>query len=113
MNDLEIEINSITDIVIECCVTHLQNGDASITKSEVLSKSKKENATIARYMLSNYLLKFGLSTTTISLMFNCSVQSVRNMLSHHEDWMKNSQAYRIANAQVSEKLFARNKQVIQ
>lgn len=49
MNNLENQIYQIVDVVVECCVVECENG--KITRADVLSKSKKENATIARYML--------------------------------------------------------------
>jgi len=67
MNNLESQIYQIVDIVVECCVVECENG--KITKEDVLSKCKKENATIARYMLTYHLRKFGLSNTTISQLF--------------------------------------------
>ena len=110
MNDLEFEMNRVVEVVIECCVTTLDDGSYSITRRDVLGTSKKENAAIVRNMLSHHLVKFGLSHTTISLLFGRTVQSIRNMLNEHEKWMQNSQAYRIANAQVNRKLNARNSQ---
>lgn len=113
MNDLEFEMNRVIEVVIECCVTTLDDGSYSITRRDVLGTSKKENAAIVRYMLSFHLVKFGLSYTTISLLFGRSVQSVRNMIDAHEKWMSTSQAYRIANNQVIRKLNAINSQEIQ
>lgn len=105
MNNLEEEIYQIVDVVVECCVVECENG--KITKEEVLSKSKKENATIARYMLTYHLRKFGLSNTTIAQFIGCSIQSVKNMLANHDIWLQNSRAYRIANNQVILKLSSR------
>lgn len=106
MNNLEEEIYQIVGVVVECCVVECENG--KITKEDVLSKSKKENATIARYMLTYHLRQFGLSNTTIAQFIGCSVQSVKNMLANHEIWLQNSRAYRIANNQVVLKLSSRN-----
>lgn len=110
MNNLEEEIYQIVDVVVECCVVECENG--KITREDVLSKSKKENATIARYMLTYHLRQFGLSNTTISQLIGCSIQSVKNMLLNHDVWLQNSRAYRIANGQVILKLNARNLQDI-
>lgn len=102
MNNLEEEIYRIVDVIVDCCVVDCENG--KITKEDVLSKCKKENATIARYMLTYHLRQFGLSNTTISQLFGCSIQSVKNMLVSHDTWIKNSRAYRIANREVIFKL---------
>lgn len=110
MNELEKELNEVVSIVIECCVTTIDNGSYSITRNDVLGKSKKENASIVRNMLATHLIKDGFSMTTISLLMGRTIQSVRNMLQAHEEWMRNSNAYRIANAQVIRKLSARNSQ---
>lgn len=110
MNDLERELNEVVDIVVDCCVTTIDEGSYSITRNDVLGKSKKENAAIARNMLATHLLKDGFSMTTISLLMGRTIQSVRNMLQAHEEWMRNSNAYRIANAQVIHKLMERNTQ---
>lgn len=111
MNNLEEEIYQIVDVVVECCMVECENG--KITKEEVLSKSKKENATIARYMLTYHLRQFGLSNTTIAQLIGCSIQSVKNMLLNHDVWLQNSRAYRIANNQVILKLSSKNSQEIQ
>lgn len=111
MNDLERSIYRIIDIVVECCAVECENG--KITKEDVLSKSKKENATIARYMLTYHLRQFGLSNTTISQLIGCSIQSVKNMIQNHDVWLENSHAYRIANNQVILKLNERNSQEIE
>lgn len=111
MNNLEEEIYQIVDVVVECCAVECESG--KITRADVLSKSKKENATIARYMLTYHLRQFGLSNTTISQLFGCSIQSVKNMLVSHETWVKNSRAYRIANREVIIKLSANHVQEIE
>lgn len=103
-NDLEFEIERIIEIVLDCCVITLDDGSLSITKEDVIGKSKKENVTIVRKMLAYYLHKDGFCHTTIALLLNRSVQSVMNMLASHEDEMKISKAYRIANAQVNRML---------
>lgn len=111
MNNLENQIYQIVDVVVECCAVECESG--TITKQDVLSKCKKENATIARYMLTYHLRQFGLSNTTISQLYGCSIQSVKNMLANHDLWLQNSRAYRIANNQVIFKLLSSNSQEIE
>ena len=103
MNEIEKEICRVVDVVIECCATNNENA-ISITKEEILGKSKKENANFARTMLAHFLHKDGFSVTTLAFMFNRSQQSVRNLIVSHDAYIKQSNAYRIANEQVKNKL---------
>lgn len=111
MNELENRIYLLVECVVDCCVVDAEGG--KITREEILSKSKKENVMIARYMLTYHLRQFGLSNTTISQLYGCSIQSVKNMLANHDLWIENSRAYRIANNQVIFKLLSSNSQEIE
>lgn len=43
MNDKEKELWRVIDNVIKCCAIELQNGELSITREDVLGKSRAEN----------------------------------------------------------------------
>lgn len=105
MNELENRIYLLVECVVDCCVVDVEGG--KITREEILSKSKKENVMIARYMLAYHLLDFGLSYTTISQFFGCTIQSARNMIANHYKWLRGSAAYQIANKQVESKKLER------
>lgn len=51
MNDKEKELWRVIDNVIKCCAIELQNGELSITREDVLGKSRAENLVMARCMV--------------------------------------------------------------
>lgn len=104
MNRLDEEFSRVLSVVISCCSTEYLEGKHTITSDEVLSKSKKENASKARTLAIYHLIRYGFTITTIALHFQRSCQAVREMLEQHESWMRSSTAYRVANEQVLAKL---------
>lgn len=112
MNDKDKEMNRIIEAVIEACTTTISESEKiyTISREDVLGKCKRENANITRTMLATHLIRFGLSHTTISMLFGKSVQAIRNMEKAHTDYLKLSKAYRIAHAQVIRKLEESNDQ---
>lgn len=51
MNDKEKELWRVIDNVIKCCAIELPNGELSITREDVLGKSRAENLVMTRCMV--------------------------------------------------------------
>lgn len=51
MNDKERELWRVIDNVIKCCAMTNEDGSLSITKEDVLGKSKEENLVMTRCMV--------------------------------------------------------------
>lgn len=67
MNDKEKELWRVIDNVIKCCAIELQNGELSITREDVLGKSRAENLVMARCMVVEQMIHAGFSITKSSL----------------------------------------------
>lgn len=90
MNDINREITRIIETVIEHSMTEIGHEHMSITKTEVLGKSRKENAIRVRCLVTHFLFKHGLSLTTIGMILGKSVQAIRNKLAMHDDYYRQS-----------------------
>ncbi len=75
MNDKEKELWRVIDNVIKCCAIELQNGELSITREDVLGKSRAENLLMARCMVVEQMIHAGFSITTIATVPNRTVFS--------------------------------------
>ena len=65
MNDKEKELWRVIDNVIKCCAITTLNGTLSITREEVLGKSRAENLVMARCMVVEQMIHAGFSAATI------------------------------------------------
>lgn len=79
MNDKEKELWRVIDNVIKCCAIELQNGELSITREDVLGKSRAENLVMARCMVVEQMIHAGFSITTIATVLNRTVSAVRHL----------------------------------
>lgn len=101
MNKKEQEIWRIIDNVIKCCAMKMPDGSLSITKEDVLGKSRAENVVMARCMVVEQMLHAGFSVTTIAIILNRSPQDVRHLrrLAYH--YIETSRVYRLATAEAT------------
>ncbi len=104
INNINKEINRVIDTVIECSKAVVSHEHFSVTKDEVLKKSKKENAFRVRCLIVYFLYKDGLSITTIGMLLGRTSQSVRYKLTQHDEFMKTSNIYRLVANEIREKL---------
>lgn len=105
MNDKESELNRIVDIVVKCCAG---SGSVSLTREEVLGKSRKENVVMTRVVLAQAIKQAGYTTTTIASLLHQTPASVRKLLAKAHDYHKLSTAYRIAEAEAKRLYFEGN-----
>jgi hypothetical protein len=88
MNDKEKELWRVIDNVIKCCAIELPNGELSITREDVLGKSRAENLVMTRCMVVEQMIHAGFSiTTTASIKphrFSCetSLQDGLHLYQH-------------------------------
>lgn len=67
MNDISKEINRIIDTVIDCSKAAIGNDHTSVTRDEVIGRSKKENAVRVRCLVAHFLYKHGLNALANAL----------------------------------------------
>ena len=101
MNDKEKELWRIIDNVIKCCAITTLDGTLSITREEVLGKSRSENLVMTRCMVVEQMLHAGFSITTTAKVLNRTVQAVRHLQKLAFDYLKISRVYRLATAQAT------------
>ena len=73
MNDKEKEIYRVIDNVVKCCAIELPDGTLSISRDDVLGKSREENIVMARAMVVEQMIHAGFSFTTIAQILNRNV----------------------------------------
>lgn len=102
MNNKELELYRIVDIVVECCAMQVDDtGRMSVTREDVLGKSRAENVVMTRCILVHQLVGAGFSTTTAAQLLHRTTHAVRHLLEVGDQYMKTSRAYRIANAEAT------------
>lgn len=101
MNDKERELWRVIDNVIKCCAMTNEDGSLSITKEDVLGKSKEENLVMTRCMVVEQMLHAGFSVTTIARVLNRTVQAVRHLRKLAYHYLSISRVYRLATAEAT------------
>ena len=101
MNDKEKELWRVIDNVIKCCAIELPNGELSITREDVLGKSRAENLVMTRCMVVEQMIHAGFSITTIATVLNRTVPAVRHLCKMAYTYISTSRVYRLATAQAT------------
>lgn len=92
MNNKDSAMFEIVDIVLSCCSSET----ATLTRADILGKSRNENACMARCILVCQLLWAGFTVTTVSALLRRSPNAVRHICEQNTIYVKNSRAYRLA-----------------
>jgi len=101
MNDKEKELYRIIDNVVKCCAIELKDGSLSISREDVLGKSRAENIVMTRCIVVEQMLHAGFSVTTIGQVLNRNVSSIRHLRDLAYDYLSTSRVYRLATAQAT------------
>lgn len=101
MNNKETELHRILNIVVGCCATDIGDGKMSLTKDEVLGKSRKENVVMTRCILVMMIVGAGYSTTTAAQLLRRTTHAVRHLLDVGHQYHLTSRAFRIASAEAT------------
>jgi hypothetical protein len=101
MNKKEELVNSIIDNVIKCCCVTRSDGSTSITREDVLGKSRAENIVMTRCMVVEQMTHAGFSITTIGMILNRTVQATRHLLKMSGQYYETSRAYRLATSEAT------------
>lgn len=101
MNNKESELYRILDIVIECCATKVDDDRLSITREDVLGKSRSENVVMTRCILVSQIIGSGYSTTTAAQLLHRDTHTIRHLLELDYKYLSTSKAYRIAHAEAT------------
>lgn len=101
MNDKEKELWRVIDNVIKCCAIELPSGELSITREDVLGKSRAENLVMTRCMVVEQMIHAGFSITTIATVLIRTVPAVRHLCKMAYTYLSTSRVYRLATAQAT------------
>lgn len=104
MNDKQKELNRILDTVVECCSFDLDDNVPTVTRDDVLGKSRKQNIVMTRCMIALNIVSFGYSVSTCAVFLHRTEHAVRDMIANAHSLLETSRAFRIANAEVTMKL---------
>lgn len=102
MNDKDFELNRIISIVVNCCKSSVWS-DKSITREDLLGKSKNENVCMARAILVSQLINAGFTISTIAGLLKRTAQGIRHIVKSNYSLLKSSRAYKIASGDVEAK----------
>ncbi len=101
MNKKEQLIYTIIDNVISCCCVTKADGTQSITREDILGKSRAENVVMSRCLVVEQMVHAGFSIATISLILSRSVQATRHLLKMSGQYYETSRAYRLATSEAT------------
>lgn len=101
MNDKEKEIYRVIDNVVKCCAIELPDGTLSISREDILGKSREENIVMSRAMVVEQMIHAGFSVTTIAQILNRNIGSIRHLRKLAYDYISTSRVYRLATAQAT------------
>lgn len=96
MNNKERELYRLLDIAIQCCAITNEDGSYSITKEDILGKTRIENVVMTRCVLISLILRSGYSITTVAKFLNRTIPAIRYLEKLSNTLSKTSRAYKIA-----------------
>lgn len=77
------------------------DGSLSITREDILGKSRSENVVMTRCMVVEQMLHAGFSITTIGIILNRTPQDVRHLRKLAYHYIESSRVYRLATAEAT------------
>ena len=101
MNKKEQLIYTIIDNVISCCGVTKPDGGISITREDVLGKSRAENIVMTRCLVVEQMTHAGFSIATIGMILNRTVQATRHLLRMSYQYYETSRAFRLATSEAT------------
>ena len=101
MNKKEQLIWSIIDNVISCCAITRDDGTRSITRDDIVSKSREENVVMARALVVEQMVHAGFTITSIAGSLNRTVQATRHLFKMSTEFYQTSRAFRLATSEAT------------
>lgn len=92
MNKKEELIQRVIDNVINCCAVTRIDGAKSITREDVVGKSREENVVLTRCLVVEQMAHAGFTISTIAFILNRTVQAIRHLLKMSNDYYESSRA---------------------
>ena len=99
MNNKQKYLNKILDVCVKCCAYVMNDGNTSITKEDILGKSRNENVVMTRCIAVVMMIQAGFTITTCAELMNRTSPAIRHMVQLDRQFAQTSRVYRIANRQ--------------
>lgn len=99
MNNKEKYLHKILDKVVESCSYVVGEKNLTITKEDILGKSRNENVVMTRCIAVAMMIQAGFSITTCAGLMNRTNPAIRHMIQLDRQLSQTSKVYRIANRQ--------------
>lgn len=101
INKKEELIWKVIDNVISCCAVTRIDGAKSITREDVVGKSREENVVLTRCLVVEQMVHAGFTISTIAFILNRTVQATRHLLKMSNDYYESSRAFRLATSEAT------------
>ncbi len=101
MNKKEELIWFIIDNVIKCCAITKPDNSLSITREDIVGKSREENIVMSRCIVVEQMVHAGFSISTIAIIINRTVQATRYLLKLSTQYYETSRAFRLATSEAT------------
>lgn len=101
MNKKEQLIWSIIDNVISCCSITRADGTHSITREDLVGKSREENVVMTRALVVEQMVHAGFTITSIACILNRTVQATRYLFKMSTEFYQTSRAFRLATSEAT------------
>lgn len=101
MNKKETLIWSIIDNVIVACDIPRADGTHSITREDIVGKSREENVVMARALVVEQMIHAGFTITSIAYILNRTVQATRHLFKMSTEFYQTSRAFRLATSEAT------------
>lgn len=101
MNKKETLIWSIIDNVVSCCTITKTDGTRSITREDLVGKSREENVVMARALVVEQMVHAGFTITSIASILNRTVQATRHLFKMSTEFYQTSRAFRLATSEAT------------
>lgn len=89
------------DNVINCCCVTKADGTKSITREDVIGKSREENIVMTRCLVVEQMVYAGFTIATIGFILGRTVQAIRHLLKMSTQYYETSRAFRLATPEVT------------
>lgn len=101
MHKKEQLIWSIIDNVISCCAITRADGTRSITREDLVGKSREENVVMARALVVEQMVHAGFTITSIACILNRTVQATIHLFKISAEFYQTSRAFRLATSEAT------------
>lgn len=101
MNKKEELIWKVIDNVISCCAITRVDGVKSITREDIVGKSREENVVMTRCLVVEQMVHAGFTISTIAFIINRTVQATRHLIKMSTDYYETSRAFRLATSEAT------------